>query len=1827
MPGQVILHLTDLHFGSDPDTSGQAERKIVLDSLIEEVACLHSEWKPSIVCVTGDIGWRGSAADYALAEAWLRRLLDRLGLTFADVLVCAGNHDIDRHRSSYFSRPATYAEADQAMRVPIAEPYLDCFSEYTNFCKRVQVRGYAFNNHTSYLLGQLDHRGIRFVALNSAWFCRGDDDKSRLWVGLPHLRKMEADGQLQKTNESPSPTVALVHHSPDWWHEEETSTYGSRPNTRDYLGCRCHLILSGHTHDGIRKADRIAEAAYHLTGGAAYAGAAHFNSFRLIRIDSDGLTYRSLEFDPRSADNKWTDYGTSTKLPFGNQPSSEALPVQTETSGTLDLASLRLASARDARTVVEAKSRQIRPVGNLPDTVALGVSVRVTGQLDRYDAQGRLEEYGDQFVSLPLYEACRQSRRTVLLGDLGSGKSTLGAQFVVESLDKNPNGSAFFIPAKALQLPEPFRLDELVSACGDYIRGQIIPHLSAFDLESRLTSQVEVALVIDGLDEVPRPRAASLLRQLAALVDCWPNAQVLATGRPIELAGISYENWGLARLNRLSDATKRAIFQAEALAEGYSLPEATERSRTQLSSLKKHPALDELAGTPLAARLLSSRLHGTASAADSIGDLLYELLIERLGEWSERDHKGGMANEFETIFGTPEDRAEVLGVLAFVAAGKSVSEEEAARILGESRPGNLQLGKQALAYFERAGLVSREKEVSFAFHPLREMAAAAAVLRSWLAKPATDTSSEDVPWRIAAFAAAVARRRGQLDQVRPQVQAFIDSLLRSSDGVAAACMVVSEARDHELACAAVDGVKQLGRKPLYWNRDERFASAQAIAHTLHLAGDKGFDWFVNAYLDARYPILHAGSEVVEEVLRHWTRFGHQSITGEQQTKLRPLVAPLLVDGGLLVHVLPALAILVPDAFPENQRLWFLSALLDDELLGSEAERRLVKFSSTHRTIVIDVLCRRAHSSRRAIALFFGLCPDEKPPIAIARALLRWRALDPENLSLAEALHTCVAKVGEGQWRCFLRWCLSDQESSVGGGAAILLHEQGEAGLGLLGTALLNALHDGGHIRRAEEILSGLVGTLGGKGVGWLADHMVERGERNGGHSGYWRILLQHLDLAGQDGPTILAGCAAAVGPYLLARHPEVRAGLHRHLTGLRENEFREALRARLSDPNRAMRHGAASILITCDPRSEAEALFIAVATRSRILSMEHEWESFCLSLAFGPGVLENLHSRIGRMGRASRAFALAILQRHGVALSPAEQDTLFGHLLELGNWNLGAVGGNETGFESEEGFQYLYRQLATLPMKSAQRVAGLLLSLFVSRLTPEEAAKCWCLVCSNSSCSPLVLSEQLVRVLQESDYRSLMANSFEAVAGHLGQTSLLERVAAASVDPTRWQEVVWELLHELAGLLHEVDDMGQILLDLGRDFPEYSGPIGEAARHYLHDPRLNGSGRGEIRHWLALLTDEFGTLSPAELAQVLTTTKWISASCVRALLARLDSVPAEIRQKHRAVDCPEDLGQERLLVPASGELVGKLTEWSRSSDAVHPEMCDSIEQSLYFGSVPEDALDTMAKQGIVGVLSSEAIRFCAGEPPSLPSRLALVRARGPRRHPASDRCIERLSDMVRSFHGAYLEEDGTGREKYAGALEDALRSDAGQIGPLAAELLWLRGGLPADLVNAVFEAFAECLDRDEEALACGIVRWVGSLAPGPEMDAVRQGAERAIELLDNQDHERSSASFPPYAHVVCPLTVWALGGRPSVNEINLYWYGVEAMVSGRPGIMRSLPVACSLDALFKRIPPSVWASVREAGLIGDQPCVASLVGLLGGFAGLHTQFLAPVNTA
>jgi predicted MPP superfamily phosphohydrolase len=290
----TVLHLTDLHFGCEAKnshgrSSGLDERKNRLRKLTESLGKLakqQPDWRPQVVAITGDIGWKGIDDDYQLAKEWLDELLQQLGLSYSQVVVCAGNHDINRVAVDRITVPTSAETADSYLQADISDDDLRGFKAFTSFCESAGIAAYRLaGENKNWLVGQTELAGLTFIALNSAWYCRGDNDRGNLWVGRLHLEHLISGNLIVNASVAQQPIIALVHHPPTWWHDAETNAWNGRPNVMDMLARHSHLVLTGHTHGEVRKHDRIAGAAYHLTGGSAYASSSHSNSVRLIRVE------------------------------------------------------------------------------------------------------------------------------------------------------------------------------------------------------------------------------------------------------------------------------------------------------------------------------------------------------------------------------------------------------------------------------------------------------------------------------------------------------------------------------------------------------------------------------------------------------------------------------------------------------------------------------------------------------------------------------------------------------------------------------------------------------------------------------------------------------------------------------------------------------------------------------------------------------------------------------------------------------------------------------------------------------------------------------------------------------------------------------------------------------------------------------------------------------------------------------------------------------------------------------------------------------------------------------------------------------------------------------------------------------------------------------------------------------------------------------------------------------------------------------------------------------------------------------------------------------
>lgn len=300
----VILHVSDLHFGYNENTQTKDDRTKALGCLADRVTALDREWHPEYICITGDVGYYGAAADYEIAEKWLLSFLDKLSVAKKSVFICPGNHDVDWEIAKKHARPQSADEADETLSRPLSSHFDEIFANYLAFQVRLGLSKYSLTNdgsEESYLYGvQTRQDGLRFICCNSCWYSKDEDDKGKLWIGAPLLRSLDSRGLICRRSDSQTIDIALIHHPKDWLADSESRTRGGRRvATFDYLAREAHVVLTGHTHDDLRLWDQNENEAYVCGGGASWASISHPHTFRLIQIDreSEIFHYRSFQWD------------------------------------------------------------------------------------------------------------------------------------------------------------------------------------------------------------------------------------------------------------------------------------------------------------------------------------------------------------------------------------------------------------------------------------------------------------------------------------------------------------------------------------------------------------------------------------------------------------------------------------------------------------------------------------------------------------------------------------------------------------------------------------------------------------------------------------------------------------------------------------------------------------------------------------------------------------------------------------------------------------------------------------------------------------------------------------------------------------------------------------------------------------------------------------------------------------------------------------------------------------------------------------------------------------------------------------------------------------------------------------------------------------------------------------------------------------------------------------------------------------------------------------------------------------------------------------------
>jgi len=1548
---RVILHLSDVHFGCDKSESARALRQLALDGITSAILKLDPEWRPTIVCLSGDIAYSGKSCEYEEAAKWLAKLLKELSISSNHVVVCPGNHDIDRDKVTY-SRPEDAAAADNMLSCPPDPKYEVPFEAYTEFAKNSGIGELQVGGNTSFLIGHRDLEGISFCSLNSAWFCRDNTDKEQLWIGRPIFDVLESHGQVLHAQKlaTAAPTIFLLHHPRDWYHDSEVHARGGRTNTFDVVAGRCHLMLTGHTHGESRRPDRNGGAAYIMTGGATYADATYTNSFSLIQVHDERFVYRTFDFDPQSAIREWRQSIEATDLFFRDSV------VQRGTSGPARffplLADYRQACERYAQNLIDAKSRALRPHGTLPHTIPAFVTIELAKLKPQIEQPGQRNQ-ARQVRPILLGDAMRTIRRSLLLGDLGSGKSTLAATFAIETQKRNQNAIALLVPAKML-LPgthaERLRwpsVKEFMSSLSSFVNDHVFPTASGFDLQALLSSGLEVAILIDGLDEVQLSVAREIVERLGQVVDHWSTVQVLATGRPIELAGLDHSRWQLCVPFPIQDDDKHRLFVEEAVADGKERDSAISAASLALDRLRATPELHLMADTPLFCRLLFDGLQsGTEHETETLGDLLYQLLTKRLKEWAASDQKVSVTQQFDAEYPDARSRMRLLSdLVGALDRDRLVREEEVRSRLEALLPtvagvSKAQLTDQALRSFQLAGLVVLEGgRFELSLRSFDDLCRGYAIANAARTNPARLPSSNQAEWRSFAFAATVVRRLGWFDEVRPALCDCIRDILSKSKHVPAAAYIVAESQDHALAVCFIERLAELGRRPLWFSYDDPIwpQAAQAIAESLRLASDQGFDWFFREYLDPKYPFVFAGSQLTEEVFNRWAALHIGKVTSKQTADLASLIFPhSSADSHQASSLIPVLALLLPQEFEVEKRLRYCIRLLESPPFRDAAEaviREEIGKGDRDRVLnLFPATISNWDGAQNATLLYLSL-RDGRPDTEIVRAVItqkRGRRPDRQHLHTVQKLKE---RLGDELFRRYCCWYLFEGDTALSAGAAILLFDFGERRLALLSSPLIQALHDGGYLPQAEEILAELIAADGHEATRVIATYIGKtRHDGLGGHSGWWRLLFRFIHDPKLRGPELLVHCMRGVGEFLLARYPEIRNSFRELVLSPQYQRFRAALHDALNDNEPEIRHGAAMVLITSDPDMEGQALEIVVRFKShRSHGSWFEWERYCLSLKFGASVLSYLRSRLPFFSGPSRIFALAILFQNGVELDDAQfREFIEGALTTF----YGSPISDSVG-HAERIRKALLEITDTGKEAPARKAAELLLGQAKEQLDEEHYVRCRVLTLDGNEWRNPEFAVELERMRDYPEYAALVVQEAKQQVQRGFKRPLIDQIYEAQQTPSLWEDIIWnEICAPSPG--SRIGSRGQWILEFMLKVPDSKQAVGKAARKFLFDERVSqGFNTDESSSWLALLAHEGRELSAEELGTIVDRIDPIDKCAFVPLVTRLGRAPGSTRPRRLSYSALPQMSESEQISPETATFE-RFLELARPGGQFHP---------------------------------------------------------------------------------------------------------------------------------------------------------------------------------------------------------------------------------------------------------------------------------------------------
>ncbi|EKF9437276.1 metallophosphoesterase, partial [Vibrio cholerae] len=235
---KTILHLSDLHLKFDNEADSYCKK--LLDQLTTDIFT-QDGITIDTVFITGDICFSGMSEQFSLAkDNFIDPLLKMLNLSYENIYIVPGNHDVERSKISISERSLrrnidSNTLNDLCIAIENGTEQWPRLNSYRSFCKN--IINYQSNILIDSPLMTVRQSGDKLVihCLNSAWLAGDDHDYGNL--RFENILKNSLNKYGKNKN-----NIVLMHHPIDWFHESE------RNSIARYFEKNVDAVFYGHMH-------------------------------------------------------------------------------------------------------------------------------------------------------------------------------------------------------------------------------------------------------------------------------------------------------------------------------------------------------------------------------------------------------------------------------------------------------------------------------------------------------------------------------------------------------------------------------------------------------------------------------------------------------------------------------------------------------------------------------------------------------------------------------------------------------------------------------------------------------------------------------------------------------------------------------------------------------------------------------------------------------------------------------------------------------------------------------------------------------------------------------------------------------------------------------------------------------------------------------------------------------------------------------------------------------------------------------------------------------------------------------------------------------------------------------------------------------------------------------------------------------------------------------------------------------------------------------------------------------------------------------------------